>query len=197
MKKLILLAAVLASHVCASAQTIVKPFDIPMKDSIVYQVENAVFIFDKQHVEDYFKGLDTILVQRKYDKKVFRNIQFAHLTAEEVQRHYGMVSKFWAASKGNPMTYSTDRISLFWNDTETILMPYLDEILPELLEQGWVQVVERSSNKRVKQFRIDYEDIDLKTFRIFRFEKINNRDIGKLMLRESEIFLEQMHNVQR
>ena len=76
-------------------------------------------------------------------------------------------------------------------------MPYLDEILPELLEQGWVQVVERSTGKRVAQFRIDYEDIDLKTFRIFRFNKVNNRDQGKLILRESDIFLEQMHNVQR
>jgi hypothetical protein len=197
MKKLILLAAVLAGGAAAHAQTIVKPVSLPMNDSIVYQVENAVFIFDKQHVEDYFKGLDTILPQRKYDNKVFRNIQFAHLNQEEVQRHYAMANKFWAASKTSPLHYSTDRISLFWNDTETILMPYLDEILPELLEQGWVQVVERSTGKRVAQFRIDYEDIDLKTFRIFRFNKVNNRDQGKLILRESDIFLEQMHNVQR
>ena len=102
MKKLILLAAILAGGAAAHAQTIVKPVSLPMNDSIVYQVENAVFIFDKQHVEDYFKGLDTLLPQRKYDNKVFRNIQFAHLNQEEVQRHYAMANKFWAASKTSP-----------------------------------------------------------------------------------------------
>ncbi len=189
MKKLLSLAAAMAFCVCAGAQTIVKPFDIPLKDSIFYQVSSAVLIIDKQDVEDYFKGLDTILTQRKFSKEVYRNIQFAHLNAEEVQRHYGMASRFWSASRNNPLQYNTDRISLFWNDGESILLPYLDEILPELLEGGKIQVVDRSTGKRVQQYQMDYENVDNKTFKIFRFVK------GKIIWRESEVFLEQMTHV--
>ncbi|RPE12306.1 hypothetical protein EGT74_01750 [Chitinophaga lutea] len=191
MKKLIMLAAALASSFCCIAQNIVKVYDNEYKDSIFYQLQTAVLIIDKQDVEDYFKGLDTILPQRKYSKEVFRNIQFSHLQPEEVQRHYGLASRFWAASKNNPLSYTTDKIALFWNDNETILLPYLDEILPELLEGGRVQIVDRATGKRIKQFQVDYEDVGLKTFKIFRFVK------GKFFWRESEVFVEQMSTVGR
>lgn len=186
MKKLILLAAVLAGPFCCLAQNIVKVYDNPYKDSIFYQLQTAVLIIDKQDVEDYFKGLDTILPQRKYAKEVFRNIQFAHLRPDEVQRHYGMASKFWAASKGSELRYSTDKLTLFWNDNETVLLPYIDEILPELMEGGRVQVVDRATGKRVQQFQVDYEDVGMKTYKIFRFVK------GKTIWRESEVFVEQL-----
>lgn len=189
MKKLISLAAALACSCCCLAQNIVKLYDNEYRDSIVYQVQTAMLIIDKQDVEDYFKGLDTTLPQRKYAKEVFRNIQFAHLKPEEVQRHYAMASKFWAASKTSPLHYTTEKLSLFWSDNETILMPYLDEILPELLEAGRVQVVDRATGKRVKQFQIDYEDVGAGTYKIFRFVK------GKIIWRESEVFLEQMSTV--
>jgi hypothetical protein len=191
MKKLFLLAAALATSFCCVAQNIVKVYDNEYKDSIFYQLQTAVLIIDKQDVEDYFKGLDTILPQRSYAKEVFRNIQFAHLSPEEVQRHYGMASKFWAASKTNPLQYSTDKMVLFWNDNETVLLPYLDEILPELLEGGRVQVVDRATGKRVKQFQIDYEDVAGRSCKIFRFVK------GKMIWRESEVFVEQMTTVGR
>lgn len=190
MKKLITLVAAMAFYVCGSAQTIIKPFEIELKDSIFYQVSTAVFIIDKQDVEDYFKGLDTILPQRKFSKDVYRNIQFLHLNPEEVQRHYKMASKFWAANKNNPLSYNTDRISLFWNDTESILMPYLDEILPNLLEGGKIQVVDRSTNKRVVKYEMNYEEVGVKSFKIFKF--IGK---GRIMWRESEVFMEQMSTV--
>lgn len=189
MKKLIFLAAALACSFCCVAQHIVKLYDNEYRDSIFYQVQTAVLIIDKQDVEDYFKGLDTILPRQQYAKEVFRNIQFAHLKPDEVQRHYAMASKFWAASKASPLTYSTDKITLFWNDNETILMPYLDEMLPELLEGGRVQVVDRATGKRVKQFQIDYEDVGAQTFKIFKFVK------GRIIWRESEVFVEQLSTV--
>lgn len=188
MKNLIALAAAMVIVTCGKAQTLVKPYDIPLKDSIFYQVQSAVFIINKQDVEDYFAGLDTILVQKNYAKETFRNIQFARLSREEVQRHYGMAKKFWSASKDSPLTYSTDRIALFWSENENVLLPYLDEILPELLEYGKVQVVDRGTGKRVPQFQMDYESVDAKHFKIFKFIK------GRIIWRESEVFLEQLTN---
>lgn len=191
MKNLIVLAAALVIATCGKAQTLVKPYDIPLQDSIFYQVQTAVFIINKQDLEDYFKGLDTILVQRKYAKEVFRNIQFAHLSPEEVQRHYGMARKFWSDSKSNPLSYSTDRIALFWSENENVLLPYLDEMLPELLEFGKVQVVDRSTGKRVPQYHLDYENVDAQSFKIFKFVK------GRIIWRESEVFLEQLTSAGR
>jgi hypothetical protein len=188
MKNLFALAAAMVIATCGRAQTLVKPFDVPLQDSITYQVQTAVFIINKQDVEDYFTGLDTVLVQRKYAKEVFRNIQFAHLSSEEVQRHYGIARKFWSSSKGNPLSYSTDRIALFWSENENVLLPYLDEILPELLEFGKVQVVDRSTGKRVPQYHLDYENVDTRSFKIFKFVK------GRIIWRESEVFLEQLTN---
>ncbi len=66
-----------------------------MKDSIVPGENVTKFIFDNS------KGWRLPVRPRRNDpqqratrKKVF-NIQFAHLTEEEVQRHYGMP---WSAS---------------------------------------------------------------------------------------------------
>lgn len=189
MKNLAALAIALVTFICGQAQNLVKPYDIPLQDSITYQVQTAVFTINRQDVEDYFTGLDTILVQRNYAKDVFRNIQFAHLSQEEVQRHYGMARKFWASAKGTPLSYSTDRIALFWSENENVLLPYLDEILPELLEYGKVQVTDRSTGKRVPQYQLDYESVDAQTFKIFKFVK------GRIIWRESEVFLEQLTSV--
>ncbi|WP_298710518.1 hypothetical protein [Chitinophaga sp.] len=191
MKKLIILAALLGGAFTVSAQSTIIPHEYEKQDSIFYQVPNAVLIVDKLDVEDYFKNLDTVLVQKQFNKTVFRNIQFSPLSPEEVQRHYGLASKFWTASKSNPLSYSTDRITLFWNDNEGIILPYIDEILPDLLEAGKVQVVDRTTNKRVKLYKMDYEDVNGKSFRIFRLEK------GKVIWRESEVFIEQVYNAGR
>lgn len=191
MKKRIILAALLGGAFSVSAQSTIIPHEYEKKDSIFYQVPNAVLIVDKLDVEDYFKNLDTLLVQKEYNKTVFRNIQFSPLSPEEVQRHYGLASKFWTASKSNPLSYSTDRITLFWNDNEGIILPYIDEILPDLLEAGKVQVVDRTTNKRVKLYKMDYEDVNGKSFRVFRLEK------GKIIWRESEVFIEQVYNAGR
>ncbi|WP_341837655.1 hypothetical protein WJU16_07240 [Chitinophaga pollutisoli] len=191
MKKRIILAVLLGGACSVSAQSTIIPHEYEKKDSIFYQVPNAVLIVDKLDLEDYFKNLDTLLVQKEYNKTVFRNIQFSPLNPEEVQRHYGLASKFWTASKSNPLSYSTDRITLFWNDNEGIILPYIDEILPDLLEAGKVQVVDRTTNKRVKLYKMDYEDVNGKSFRVFRLEK------GKIIWRESEVFIEQVYNAGR
>ncbi|WP_423736219.1 hypothetical protein [Chitinophaga caseinilytica] len=191
MKKLIVLAALLGGNFAVSAQSTIVPHEYEKKDSVFYQVPNAVLVIDKLDIEDYFKNLDTVLVQKQYDKTVFRNIQFSPLNPEEVQRHYSLASKFWTASKANPLSYSTDKITLFWNDNEGIILPYIDEIIPDLLEAGKVQVVDRSTNKRVKLYKLDYEDVNGKSFRIFKLEK------GKVIWRESEVFVEQVYNAGR
>ncbi|MGX5817487.1 hypothetical protein ACWKWU_04780 [Chitinophaga lutea] len=191
MKKLLTLAFAMTAAFSCLGQHIVKVYDNPYKDSIIYQVGTAILTIDKQDVEDYLKNLDTLLPQRQYTKEVYRNVQFAHLNAEEVQRHYGLANRFWSNSKAIPLAYSVDRISLFWNDTESILLPYLDEILPELITGGRVQIADRGTGKRVKQVQIDYEDIGDKTYKIFKFVK------GKVIWRESDVFVEQMKVVGR
>lgn len=191
MKNLIALAAALVILTCGKAQTFVRPYDIELADSISYQLPSAVIIINKQDVENYFKEWDTVLPQKQYSKEVFRNIQFAHLTPDEVKRHYGNVKKFWESSKTNPLSYSTDKIALFWSENENVLLPYLDEMLPELLQNGKVQVVDRSTGKRVPQYQLDFEDVDARTFKIFKFVK------GRIIWRESEVFLEQMTSAGR
>lgn len=167
----------------------VQPFQF--QDSIVYKRENGVLVVDRAELDLYLKSLDTTLKQHKYSPKVYQNVQFAHLTEQDVQRHYEQALAYWNAAAGQPLSFDVNNFVYFWAEGPGLLQPYLDEILPQLLQQGKVHMSEKYVKAPVTRYLFADHDINGKNYRIYKFQD------GKEILREQDIYTEPVINTTR
>ncbi|RAJ02523.1 hypothetical protein LX64_03543 [Chitinophaga skermanii] len=189
MKKLYFLALALCCTSFLKAQDIVKIQPLEIQDSIIYQTKNAIISIDKVDLDAYLTSLDTVLKQRKYDPKTFKNIQFHKCTPQDIELHYKKTMAIWQDVKNNPLTYSNDVMMLFWMENERIVVPYLDEILPDLLAEGRVRVWEKLPRSQAPFIQIVIEVVQNKAYRVFKLKN------GKDILRETDVFMEHfMHS---
>lgn len=195
MKKLLtfLLPVMLGSSALFAQQdeekpNIIKIVPLQFEDSIVYKRENATLVIDRRDLDEYFKMLDTTLKQRKYSPKVYQNVQFAHLTDVDVKNHYNQAVAFWATTTGQPLAFDVNSFNYFWTDGPGILQPYIDEILPQLLQQGRVKMSEKYVKAPVVKYLFADHDINGKNYRIYKFAD------GKEILKEQDIYTEPIIN---
>ncbi|RBL88750.1 hypothetical protein [Chitinophaga flava] len=186
MKTFVLLLAGIACSLATMAQVIkVQPPAEPLKDSIIYQGDNAILIFDRQHLLDYMIGMDTTLRNNKNSNKVFRNIQFSKLNNVDMANHFRKAYCFLEDTLNKEITFRTDKMNLLWAEDCGVLMPYVEEILPDLLATGNLKVVEKGSKIAQPAYKLIAEPINGNNYRVFR---MNN---GKEIFRESTFCVEQ------
>lgn len=187
MRTLFLAAALLVTAIASHAQEIVKLYpDDTMKDSIVYKNSTSILIINRVDLVNYMKGLDTVLQKTCYsDNKVFHNVQFSHLTAQDIESHFTSALAFLADSTHTNLEYSTDKFVQFWTEGENILLPYIEDMLSSLLIDGRIKVIDKSTQKVVPQYTIFWEDIAGQGFKIYKLPS------GKIIFRESNHYIEQ------
>lgn len=186
MKTFLLVITGLALCVATKAQEVIKlrPDDT-MTDSIIYQTSTSILVINKVDLVNYMQMLDTMLQNNCYNNKTFRNIQFSHLTPAEVQSHYTQAKDYLADPNHTDLKYSTDKFTLFWTPNEGILLPYIDELLTQLLTDARIKVIDRTSKLPVPQYTVFYEDIDGQPFKIYKLPT------GKIIFKESNYYIEQ------
>jgi hypothetical protein len=186
MKTFLLVITGLALCVASKAQEIIKlrPDDT-MTDSIVYQTSTSILVINKADLDNYMKMLDTMLQNNCYNNRTFRNIQFSHLTPAEVQSHYTQAKDYLNDPTHTDLRYSSDKFTLFWTPNEGILLPYIDELLTQLLTDARIKVIDRTSKLPVPQYTVFYEDIDGQPFKIYKLPT------GKIIFKESNYYVEQ------
>ncbi|WP_212006284.1 hypothetical protein [Chitinophaga sp. HK235] len=187
MKTFVLLLAGIACSLATMAQTVIKiqPPAEPLKDSIIYQGDNAILIFDRQHLLDYMISMDTTLRNNKNSNKVFRNIQFSRLNNIDMANHFRKAYCFLEDTLNKEISFRTDKMNLLWAEDCGVLMPYVEEILPDLLATGNLKVVEKGSKIVQPAYKLIAEPINGNNYRVFR---MNN---GKEIFRESTFCVEQ------
>ncbi|ASZ14309.1 hypothetical protein KTO58_02360 [Chitinophaga pendula] len=186
MKKLLFLLMGCLAGLCVSAQTVIKPFPFEAAtDSIIYQNEHCRLVINRDDLQEYFTRLDTALKNNCYSNKQFHCIQFGRLSPAEVQSHYEMAAAYLADPSHQHLQYSTDKFTLFWTTSEGILLPYIEEVLSQLLSDGVVRVVEKSNKATAQQYLLHFEDIDGQVYKLFKLPN------GKEIFRESAFFVEQ------
>jgi hypothetical protein len=186
MKTFVLFITGLALCVATRAQEVIKlRTDDTMKDSIIYQTSTSILVINKVDLQNYFQMLDTMLQNNCYSNKSFRNVQFSHLTPQEVQSHFTQAAAYLADSSHTDLKYSTDKFTLFWTPNEGILLPYIEELLTQLLTDARIKVIDRSSKVSVPQYSVFYEDIDGQPFKIYKLPT------GKIIFKESNYYIEQ------
>jgi hypothetical protein len=187
MRTLFLAAALLVTAIASHAQEIVKLYpDDTMKDSIIYKNSTSILIINRVDLVNYMKGLDTVLQKTCYsDNKVFHNVQFSHLTAQDIETHFTSALAFLADSSHTNLEYSTDKFVQFWTEGENILLPYIEDMLSSLLLDGRIKVIDKSTQKVVPQYTIFWEDIAGQGFKIYKLPS------GKIIFRESNHYIEQ------
>lgn len=186
MKTFLLVITGLALCVATKAQEVIKlrPDDT-MTDSIVYQTSTSILVINKVDLQNYMKMLDTMLQNNCYNNRTFRNIQFSHLTPAELESHYTQAKEYLNDSTHTDLQYSTDKFTLFWTPNEGILLPYIDELLTQLLTDARIKVIDRTSKLPVPQYTVFYEDIDGQPFKIYKLPT------GKIIFKESNYYVEQ------
>lgn len=187
MRTLFLAAALLVTAIASHAQDIVKLYpDDTMKDSIIYKNSTSILIINRVDLVNYMKGLDTVLQKTCYsDNKVFHNVQFSHLTAQDIESHFTSALAYLADSSHTNLEYSTDKFVQFWTEGENILLPYIEDMLSSLLLDGRIKVIDKSTQKVVPQYTIFWEDIAGQGFKIYKLPS------GKIIFRESNHYIEQ------
>jgi E3 ubiquitin-protein ligase DOA10 len=186
MKTFLFFAALLLITISGFSQTVVKLYhDDTMKDSITYQNSTSILVINRADLESYMHGMDTTLEMNCYNNKVFRNIQFAHVDPKELENHFKQAKAYLADSTHSDMHFSTDKITLFWAPNEGILLPYIEDMLTQVLEDGRIAVTDKTTHQRVPQYTIFYEDVDGQSFKIYKLPS------GKIIFRESNYYLEQ------
>lgn len=187
MKTFVTAAAVLFLSLTTKAQDVVKLFhDDTMVDSITYQNNTSLIVINKVDLVNYMAKLDTVLCNNGYNNKIFRNIQFAHLSPMEVENHFLAAKKYLDDSTHTEYAFNTDKFTLFWTQGEGILLPYIEDMMTELLTDGRLAIVERATKVRVPQYTVFYEYIGGQEYKIFKHQS------GKIIFRESSFYLEQM-----
>jgi hypothetical protein len=193
MKNLILTLIIVgySSSWCA-AQTLLSPHPIEIEDSIRFHTPHATLIINKADVQAFVDHLDTLLPQKAFTAKhIYRNIQFHGLDAEEVKRHFRLAKHFWIDQHAGNLEFFTERITYLWNENADILLPYLDEMISELLEFGMVQIEDRSNGQRLDKYLMEIQDIHGTYYKTYRFVK------GKIIWKEADVFLEELAHAVR
>jgi hypothetical protein len=187
MKALFLTVTMLVTALASQAQEIVKLYpDDTMKDSILYQNKTSILVINRVDLVNYMKGMDTVLQKTCYsDNSAFRNVQFSHLTAQEVESHFTSAQAYLADSSHTNLEYNTDKFIQFWTEDENILLPYIEDMLSSLLTDGRIKVIDRMTNKSVPQYTIFWEDIAGQGFKIYKLPS------GKVIFKESNHYIEQ------
>lgn len=187
MKTMLLLLAGLTISTAASAQTVIKiQQDEPLTDSITYQNEQVMLVVNRKDLAAFMTGLDTTLRKNKFSNKVYQHVQFSRMGPEDISAHYQKAYCYLEDSTHSDFEFRTDRMNLLWAEDGTLLIPYLEEMLPQLLVDGRLKVIERSNKQAVPAYKVFYEQIDSRPYQIFR---LNN---GKEIFRESAVYVEQM-----
>ena len=110
---------------------------------------------------------------------------------QDVQRHYEQALAYWNAAVGQPLSFDVNNFVYFWAEGPGLLQPYLDEILPQLLQQGKVHMSEKYVKAPVTRYLFADHDINGKNYRIYKFQD------GKEILREQDIYTEPVINTTR
>jgi hypothetical protein len=187
MKTLFLTVTMLVAALASQAQEIIKLYpDDTMKDSIVYQNKTSILVINRVDLINYMKGMDSLLQKQCYsDNSMFRNVQFSHLTAQELESHFTTAQAFLGDSTHTNLEYNTDKFVQFWTEDENILLPYIEDMLSTLLQDGRIKVIDRSTQKSVPQYTIFWEDVAGKGFKIYKLPT------GKIIFKESNHYIEQ------
>ena len=187
MKTLFLTVTMLVTILASQAQEIIKLYpDDTMKDSIVYQNKTSILVINRVDLINYMKGMDSLLQKQCYsDNTMFRNVQFNHLTAQELETHFTSAQTFLADSNHTNLEYNTDKFVQFWTEDENILLPYIEDMLSNLLQDGRIKVIDKSTHKSVPQYTIFWEDVAGHGFKIYKLPT------GKIIFRESNHYIEQ------
>lgn len=187
MRTLFIAAAMLMTALYTQAQEIVKLYpDDTMKDSIVYINKTSIMVINRVDVVNYMKGLDTTLQKTCYsDNKAFRNVQFSHLTAQEIESHFTAALAFLADSSHTDLQYNTDKFVQFWTEDQNILLPYVEDMLSSLLTDGRIKIIDKATKQSVPQYTIFWEDIAGQPMKIYKFAS------GKIIFKESNHYIEQ------
>ncbi|QHS60306.1 hypothetical protein [Chitinophaga agri] len=187
MRTLLFAVTMLVITLTSQAQEVVKLYhDDTMKDSITYQNKTSILVINRIDVDNYMKAMDSVLQIKCYsDVTAFRNIQFSHLNAQEVEQHFTTARAFLADSSHTGLQYSTDNFVQFWTEDENILLPYIEDMLSSLLQDGRIKVIDRATNKAVPQYTIFWEDVAGQGFKIYKLPS------GKIIFRESNHYIEQ------
>lgn len=187
MRTLLFAVTMLVISLTSQAQEIVKLYqDDTMIDSITYQNKTSILIINRVDVINYMKNVDSLLQIKCYsDPTVFRNIQFAHLTAQDIEQHFTTAKAFLADSSHTGLEYNSDKFVQFWTEDENILLPYIEDMLSDLLQDGRIKVIDKSTHKSVPQYSIVWEDVAGKGFKIYKLPS------GKVIFKESNHYIEQ------
>jgi hypothetical protein len=187
MKTLFLSVAMLVTALSSQAQEIVKLYhDDTMTDSIIYNNKTSILVINRVDLVNYMKGMDTVLQKTCYsDNTAFRNVQFSHLTAQEIESHFTAAQAFLADSTHTNLEYSTDKFVQFWTEDENILLPYIEDMLSNLLTDGRIRVIDKATKQLVPQYTIFWEDIAGQPFKLYKLPS------GKIIFRESNHYIEQ------
>jgi len=187
MKTCLLAIAALFLSLMTQAQDVVKLFhDDTMVDSVIYSNKITTIVINKVDLVNYFKTMDSTLFSNCYDPKSFRNIQFAHLTNQDVENHFKAAKAWLDDSTHTEYNFNADKFTLFWTQGEGILLPYIEDMMSQLLVDGRLAVVENATKIRVPQYSIFYEYIGGGEYKIYKLPN------GKIIFRESNFYLEQL-----
>jgi hypothetical protein len=179
MKALFLLLTGVALSLPGMAQVIkVRPPE-PIMDSIIYQTENVTLIFDRT-------DRDSTLRNDKYSNKVFNSVQFAHLNAIDMGNHFRKAYCYLEDTANKDFSYSTGKMNMLWAEDGGIMLPYVEEIMPDLLAGGEVRVIDRSTKAIQPAYKMIAEPVDGNNYRVFRLNS------GREIFRESTFRVEQL-----
>ncbi|RFS19761.1 hypothetical protein DVR12_21945 [Chitinophaga silvatica] len=187
MKTLLLALTIAVTSVSAHAQIIkMKPVLEPIADSIIYQTENVMLVFDRKELADYMNNMDTVLKNGKFDNRIIGSVQLSRLDRNEMANHFLKAYCYLEDSTNKDFSYSTGRMNMLWAEDGGIELPYVEILLPDLLADGRVRITERSSKAYQASYRMIAEPVNGTNFRTYR---LNN---GKEVFRESTYRAEQL-----
>lgn len=187
MKALFLLLAGVVLSLSGMAQVIKvrQPLE-PIADSIMYQTENVILIFDRSHLRDYMATMDTTLRNARYSNKVFNSVQLSRLNAIDMGNHFLKAYCYLEDSTNKDFNYSTGKMNMLWAEDGGIMLPYVEEILPDLLAAGSLRVIDRMTKAVQPIYKMIAEPIQGSNYRVFRMNS------GKEIFRESTFRVEQL-----
>ncbi|WP_146616112.1 hypothetical protein [Chitinophaga dinghuensis] len=190
MKTLLMLLSAMAISCAAMAQTTVikvPPPEEPMTDSIVYDGENVTIIINRVFLMDYLNTMDTSLPRQQYSGRAFNHVSFKNFTKAEMATHFQKAYCYLADTTHKDLSFSATKMYMQWAEDEGILLPYLECIMADLLQQAKLKVIEKFVKPQlpVTSYKMIMEVVPGADFRAFR---LNN---GKQIFRESTYAVEQ------
>jgi hypothetical protein len=182
---LLVMAGALLSLTTKSQDVVELRPDLTLKDSIVYKNSTSILVINRVDLQNFMLGLDSTLKKTCYESKIFRNAQFARLTPQDVEDHFTTAMEYLSDSTHTEYNFTSDKVTLFWTQGEGMLLPYVEDMLTDLLTDGRIKVIDRSTQKSVPQYTIHYEDIAGRPYKIYKLPS------GRIIFKESNFFLEQ------